>query len=350
VNRFSLRALQYFVAAAQHKSISVAARQRNISPASISVTIAELEAELDIQLFVRQPAKGMRLTPLGEIVLAEARSLLAHADEFHSRTGSLGRSLQGELSVACFTNLAPVYFSNLLAQFCRLHPSVSINLYVGDHQEILSGLISGQYELALTFDLEMSGRFDWRPLAKIPPHIVLPAGHALARAKRLSLKRMASEPLILMDLPHTREYFLSLFYSLHLKPNVRFRSTNFETVRTLVGNELGYSILNLVPFSPVTYDGTRVRCVPISEKVRALEIGCLSSKRVKQRPIGAAFIDFTRVYFERASAGTSGSKRPLLPSVAMRRDGGGASEVKRARMFESRDAATSANRSGRAAK
>ena len=309
MNRFSLRALQYFVAAAQNRSISVAARQLNISPASISVTIAELETELDIQLFVRQPAKGLRLTPLGEIVLAEARSLLAHADEFHSRTGALGRSLQGELSVACFTNLAPVYFSNLLAQFCKLYPSVSINLHVGDQQEILSGLISGQYELALTFDLELSGKFDWQPLAKTPPHIVLPAGHPLARAKRLSLKRMASEPLILMDLPHTRDYFVSLFYSLHLKPNVRFRSTNFEMVRTLVGNELGYSILNLVPFSPVTYDGTRIRYIPISEKIRALEIGCLSSKRVKQRPIGTAFIDFTRAYFEKAT-GPSDSKRP----------------------------------------
>ena len=307
MNRLSLRALQYFVAAAQNKSITAAARQLNISPASISVTIAELEADLDIQLFVRQPAKGMRLTPLGELVLAEARSLLAHADEFHSRAGSLGHSLQGELSIACFTNLGPVYFSNLLAQFCRLYPSVSVNLHVGDQQEILSGLISGQYELALTFDLELSEKFDWTPLAKIPPQIVLPAGHPLARAKRISLKRMASEPLILMDLPHTRDYFFSLFYGLHLKPNVRFRSTNFEMVRTLVGNELGYSILNLVPFSPITYDGTRVRYVPISDKIRALEIGCLSSKRVKQRRIGAAFIDFTRAYFAKALSDTSGS-------------------------------------------
>jgi DNA-binding transcriptional LysR family regulator len=54
-----------------------------------SVAVADLEATLDIQLFVRQPAHGMKLAPAGEILLAEARSLLTHADKFLSRTGSL---------------------------------------------------------------------------------------------------------------------------------------------------------------------------------------------------------------------------------------------------------------------
>ncbi len=68
-------------------------------------------------------------------------------------------------------------------------------------------------------------------------------------------------------------------------------------VRTLVGNDLGYSILNLVPRHRATYDGTNVRYVPISEDVRALEIGCLSVGRVAERRIAKAFIEFTQKYF-----------------------------------------------------
>jgi DNA-binding transcriptional LysR family regulator len=239
----------------------------------------------------------MKLTPAGEVIVAEARSLLAHADEFQLRAGALGDSLEGDLSVACFTNLGPAYFSNLLAQFCGLHPSVSVKIYVGDHQEILSGLVGGQFELAVTFDLDVPKNFEWLKLAAIPPQVVLPAKHPLAKAKRVSLKRMASEPLILMDLPHTRDYFMSLFHRLHISPNVRFSSTNFEMVRTLVGNGLGYSILNLMPNSPSTYDGTRVQYVPISEDVRDLEVGCLSIGRVAQRRVAKAFIEHTRAYF-----------------------------------------------------
>jgi len=297
MNRTSLRALQYFLEAARNKSVSAAAKALNISPASVSVAISDLEKDLDLQLFVRQPARGMKLTPAGEVIVAEARSLLAHADEFQSRAGALGDSLEGDLSVACFTNLGPAYFSNLLAQFCGLHPSVSVKIYVGDHQEILSGLVGGQFELAVTFDLDVPKNFEWLKLAAIPPQVVLPAKHPLAKAKRVSLKRMASEPLILMDLPHTRDYFMSLFHRLHISPNVRFSSTNFEMVRTLVGNGLGYSILNLMPNSPSTYDGTRVQYVPISEEVRDLEVGCLSIGRVAQRRVAKAFIEHTRAYF-----------------------------------------------------
>jgi DNA-binding transcriptional LysR family regulator len=297
MNRTSLRALQYFLEAARNKSVSAAARALHISPASVSVAITDLEKELDLQLFVRQPARGMKLTPAGEVMVAEARSLLAHADEFQLRAGALGESLEGELSIACFTNLGPVYFSNLLAQFCGLHPSVSVKIYVGDHQEILSGLIGGQFELAVTFDLDIPKNFEWLKLTSIPPQVVLPSAHSLAKAKRISLKRLASEPLILMDLPHTRDYFMSLFYRLHISPNVRFSSTNFEMVRTLVGNGLGYSILNLVPNSPSTYDGTRVRYVPISEEVRPLEVGCLSIGRVAQRRVAKAFVEHARAYF-----------------------------------------------------
>jgi len=297
MNRTSLRALQYFLEAARNKSVSAAAKALNISPASVSVAISDLEKDLDLQLFVRQPARGMKLTPAGEVIVAEARSLLAHADEFQSRAGALGDSLEGDLSVACFTNLGPAYFSNLLAQFCGLHPSVSVKIYVGDHQEILSGLVGGQFELAVTFDLDVPKNFEWLKLAAIPPQVVLPAKHPLAKAKRVSLKRMASEPLILMDLPHTRDYFMSLFHRLHISPNVRFSSTNFEMVRTLVGNGLGYSILNLMPNSPSTYDGTRVQYVPISEDVRDLEVGCLSIGRVAQRRVAKAFIEHARAYF-----------------------------------------------------
>lgn len=68
-----------------------------------------------------------------------------------------------------------------------------------------------------------------------------------------------------MDLPHIREYFLSFFYSLHLEPRVRFRSTSFETVRALVGNGLGYALLNLQPQTLRTYDGSEVVGIALTE-------------------------------------------------------------------------------------
>src|SRR3569623_2214647 len=95
---------------------------------------------------------------------------------------------------------------------------------------------------------------------------------------------------------------MSLFHWLHISPNLRFSSTNFELVRTLVGNGLGYSILNLVPHSPSTFDGTRIRLLPIVENLRPLEVGCLSVGRVAQRRVAKAFIEYTRKYFADVAA------------------------------------------------
>ncbi|MGE0611013.1 MAG: LysR substrate-binding domain-containing protein [Hyphomicrobiales bacterium] len=302
MNDFSLRSLRYFLAAADSGSIAAASTHLHISPASISTAISALEDRLNMQLFVRLPARGMQLTPAGERFAIEARSLIASAEELELFAHILGSEVHGEISVACFTNLAPMYLSNLLAQFTRRYPHVHVSIHVADQEDILNGLRMGHFELALTFNLGLSDQFKWTTLATLPPKIVLPARHRLAASRRISLRQIANEPLVLMDLPHTRDYFLSLFHSQRLVPKVGFRSSSFETVRTLVGNGLGYSLLNLEPQMRTTYDGTRVVYRPTKERLLPLEVGCLERNGFQQRRIGTAFIEFTARFFEQVSS------------------------------------------------
>jgi len=95
-------------------------------------------------------------------------------------------------------------------------------------------------------------------------------------------------------LPHTREYFLSLYYALGLEPQIRFRSSSFEAVRALVGNGLGYSILNLKPAFATTYDGTEVATIELTDAVRPLKIVLVTLKRVAKRRLTITFQDFVR--------------------------------------------------------
>ena len=156
-----------------------------------------------------------------------------------------------------------------------------------------------RHEVALTFDLGLSKEYEWVPLAEIPPYILLSANHPLASSRKLSLHALKEEPLVLLDLPHTREYFLSLFYGQHITPAIKYRVTGFETIRTLVGNGLGYAVLNLQPRTAKTYDGSVVRYVPIKERLRPLTIGCLYLKRITLRKLTRTFIDYSKGYFAR---------------------------------------------------
>jgi DNA-binding transcriptional LysR family regulator len=298
--KFSLRGLRYFVTTAEEGSVTAAARRLYVSQPSVSAAIAQLEAAFDQQLFIRKPAHGVILTPAGHQLLPEARILLAHAEEFQTMAGTLDAELSGRIRVACFTNLAPAYFAALLGRFQSRYPAVEVEFHDGDQAEILDGVRTARFELALTFDLQPLDDFDVVELAQIPPHAVLSESHPLARQSAVSLRALASEPLILMDMPHSREYLLSLFQQLQIRPNLRYLPVSFEMVRALAGNGLGYGLLNLVPRSSVTYDGTAVRSLPLVEPVRPLRLAVVRLPQMPVRRVAHAFVDFARDYFAAA--------------------------------------------------
>jgi DNA-binding transcriptional LysR family regulator len=81
----------------------------------------------------------------------------------------------------------------------------------------------------------------------MPVQVVLPEAHRLAHSQTCSLNDLVGEPMVLLDQPRTRDYFLSLFGSKGLIPNVAYRTESFEMVRSLVANGFGYALLNFVP-------------------------------------------------------------------------------------------------------
>lgn len=319
-NKVSLRTLRTFVTVAESGTISAAAQKLGRSQAAVSATISDFEALLGIPVFFRKPTKGLVLTPVGEILSLEAKGLLAHSDEFETIAGAMGSALEGELSVACFTNLAPVLAARLISEFSKRYPKIQLRLLVGSHDEILESVRNGVSEIALSFDLGISDQYRSIPIVTLPPLAVLSKNHPLSSASVLSLEDLVDEPMILMDLPHTREYFLSLFYSLNLNPTIRFRSRSFETVRTLVGNGLGYSILNLVPKLHQTYDGSEVVSIPLAEPVRPLRLELITLQRVTQRRIVRTFLDFARGYIRDwgAQAGFELPEKPAAYDAAIK--------------------------------
>ena len=77
----------------------------------------------------------------------------------------------------------------------------------------------------------------------MPLHALLPEGHRLAQDATVSLIDLAAEPIILLGLPQSRDYFLSIFYNLRLEPRIAHETPSFEMVRP---NRLGLARLGRV--------------------------------------------------------------------------------------------------------
>lgn len=295
--QLSLRALRYFVAAAEAGSVTGGARRVRVSQPSISAAIAQLEADLKIQLFVRHHAKGLSLTLSGDRLLIQARSLLAHASELEQFAGAMGDAQRGEVSAGCFITLAPFLLPGLLSRFTSRYPDMSVKIEEGNQAEVLEQLRSGRCEVALSYAYGLSDEFEADVLAELPPRVILPKGHPLSRRRRVSLTALAGAPMILLDLPHTRDYFLSLFRSLKIEPRVAHRTRSYEMVRGLAARGLGFGILNAIPRLPWTYDGGEVVAVPIEEDLPPIYVVSLRLKRMVTRPAVALFADFAKQHF-----------------------------------------------------
>ncbi|MGI5491580.1 LysR substrate-binding domain-containing protein [Microtetraspora malaysiensis] len=295
---FTLVQLRYFVTAAELGSMTAASRELMVAQSAISAAIAQVERELGVQLLIRHHARGLSLTRAGERFLVEARDFLSHAAALAESARGLAGSLSGELAVGCFTTLSPFYLPKLLRQFADRHPGVRVTLSEGEISAVQRALVDGRCEVALLYAIDLALDLDVRVLTRVRPYVLLPSGHAMADAETVSLVELASEPMILLDLPHSRDYFRALH---PVEPRVRFRSSSYETVRALVAGGHGYSILNQRAVTDQTYDGGYVVSRPISEEVPFLDIVLASMRGVRLTARATAFTETCEAFFANVS-------------------------------------------------
>ncbi len=266
----SIRQLEYFAAAATHGGAARAAAALHVSQPSISKAIAELEALWDERLFVRQPARGLELTPAGAARARAVRALLAQAAPLcaprgRGVAGAAPEALAGTLRIGCLASLGPRYLPAILARLARDWPGIDLMLDESDTEALLARLERGALDAALLYDLGLARRVSLEPLALLWPHAVLPRGHALARRGSVALADLAREPLVLINLPGSREYFLSLFRGAGVQPRVARETPSYDMVRGLVANGLGVSVLTTPAGHDRAEDGRRV----VTRRLRA---------------------------------------------------------------------------------
>jgi DNA-binding transcriptional LysR family regulator len=260
---YTLRQLEYFVAVAEAGTVTGAAAQVHLSQSAMSTALADLERSLGVQLLLRHHARGITLTPAGERLLVAARQLLGQAEDLQVMAGDLGDDLAGHLTLGCFAILAPFVLPPVLAAIDEGLPG----LYVATTEEPLdrleTGLLEGRLELAIGYDIGFGDDVERTPLFPVAPHLVLPVGHRLAKRKKVGLGQLADEPMVLLDLPHSRDYFARLFAADDVTPNIRYRTHSAELARALVARGLAYTVLNLRPDSDLSLEGRRYVTIPL---------------------------------------------------------------------------------------
>ena len=288
---YTLRQLEYFVAVAEAGSVTAAAAAVHLSQSAMSTALADLERALDVQLLLRHHARGVTLTAAGEQLVVASRQLLNQAGELLSEAQGLGTALTGSLTLGCFSVLAPYVLPEIHATCAERYPGLRLVTREEDLDELAAGVLSGRFELGLGYNLEPDARLAMTSVFALPPYLLVPAGHRLARRRKVRLEQLDGEPLALLDLPQSREYFLGLFAAAGIEPNVRYRTTSVETARALVGLGLACTLLNLRPKMATTLDGHEDVPVAHAEDSSALDVVMLTAAAGRPTRRAAAVAD-----------------------------------------------------------
>ena len=271
----NLTHLAYVVAAADLGSITRASAALDVSPPAVSAAIKGFERRYGYRLFVRNPARGLAVTPSGRSFVTQARRLLEAERGFDNRAQGIGQQFIGELHVGCYFITAPFLLGQVVRRLASKHPSLKLTLHEGDLIRVVRDLKAGYTDVAVTYDIYLDGGVEFEPLFETSPHVIISERDPLAAKPVLSLRDLVDKPMVLLDLPATQDYFMGYFHAYGLHPDVRYRLRSFEMIRTLVGAGIGFSF-GFLPL-PVarSYQGNLLLRRPLAEPVPGPKI-CLA--------------------------------------------------------------------------
>ena len=287
--RFTLRQLEYFVAAGETGSITQASERINISQPSISTAISQLEQELDVQLFIRHHAQGLSLTPAGRKLLIEAKRLIEQAESLYVAASEATDEVRGQLSIGALTTLAPMILPELSISFMSAFPKASIRPVADNQERLLDSLRRAAIDIAITYNLQIPPEIEFTPLVDLPVHVIVGESHPLARQAAVTLEELADLPMILLDLPLSAEYFMAIFMRAGISPNIAFRFAQPDILRAMVANGYGYSLANVTPRSDSAMDGRKIVRVRLAGEHRPMTIGFAALKQLRKSRLLTAF-------------------------------------------------------------
>ncbi|WP_409028088.1 LysR family transcriptional regulator [Janthinobacterium sp. SUN098] len=185
-------ALTLFCAVARCLNFRQAAEQLHMTQPPLSRAIKTLEEKLGARLFERD-TQGVALTQAGRTLLPQALHIL---DLLETAQTSLQRdAAPARLRLGLTSSVAAGLFRPLLAALEAQLGSVRLELTAAPSPRLVAGVRKGQLDAALlalpsaTFELAV------QPLARQPMMLALPAGHRLAKKRKLSLTDIAAESI-----------------------------------------------------------------------------------------------------------------------------------------------------------
>jgi len=248
-----LQQLRYICEVARHNlNLSNAAEALFTSQPGISKQIRSLEEELGVDIFVRHGKRVVAVTEPGQAILEIAQRVLKDVENLRQVGEEFTEEDSGHLTIATTHTQARYALPHVIQRFTKRYPGVRLSLRQGSPTQISELVTSGEADIAIATeaielyeDLVMLPCYEWNRCVLVPP------GHPLLKAKKLTLEAMASFPIITYDFAFTgRSKMNQAFADKGLTPNVVLTAIDADVIKTYVELDLGIGIVAMMAYDP----------------------------------------------------------------------------------------------------
>ncbi|NTV88978.1 MAG: LysR family transcriptional regulator [Clostridiales bacterium] len=256
--------LKEFVVVADHLNFSKASKKLYIAQPVLSRHIADLEAQLGIQLFIRSK-HSVQLTYMGELMLTEAKEIIERYEQAIYKIRQTAAGTIGTLSIGFLEGAVRNFLASLIMRYSSSYPKTDLHLVSMDLGDLTRSLKKGDIDIGFTLALDLgnSEELNIKTLYSDFYSLVVPKNHPLASRDSVEITDLKNEQFIMPSpeyFPNAMDQLVKFCNAKGFHPKIVKQTPRIDTVLLMVEIGMGVSIM---PRHDVVYANSNIRFIDV---------------------------------------------------------------------------------------
>ncbi|MCW8930454.1 MAG: DNA-binding transcriptional regulator OxyR [Gammaproteobacteria bacterium] len=274
----NLRELEYLVAVDDERHFNRAAQRCFVSQPTLSGQVKKLEDELGV-LLIERNTRQVSMTDVGLAVAQQARKILTEVKAIKEITQSFEDPMAGELQVGLIPTVAPYLLPLIMPAVNLNFPKLTLWLHEYQTAVLLDKLNKSELDLLILALPVETDEFSEIDLFEESFWLAVPHHEALGRKKNIHLIDLDEQEMLLLEEGHClRGQALDVCFSAGATENNRFRATSLETLRHMVSEGLGMTLLPELSVPKKRSKKDSIQYIPFNDPKPRRRIGLIYRK------------------------------------------------------------------------
>jgi len=254
IDLHSLKSLMIFKALVENGTATRTAKVLGITQSGVSRSLAQLEQNLGMQLFIRQKNR-LLVTPEAQELYDEILRLASNLDELKHSVMALREFGASRVGIAVVPGLGFGLIPTLISRMLRANPKLAIYLDIMSKHDVVRAVEAGLFDIGFA-TLPIDGnQLIVDELVETEAICLVPKKHPLSRVAEVRLEDLAGQHLVVANQPNIAADELLRLISFHGVRIAGKTESNIASICSLVGNGVGISVMNPITAHDLAHRG-----------------------------------------------------------------------------------------------